>query len=450
MRLRSLKAIMAIYVAVFIVALVAVRTSNYLIAHQALRDEVDRRLATEAAEFATAPSRADWQALTVRHVAAEQADHESADLSFMLLDKAGRQLAGRLRLAHLPPIGFSDFGPEAKVPGVDHGRALTRRFGDGSVLVIVSDNDDLDRFDTLMFRVHFIGFGFTALLVIGGTIWVAVTVSARMRSMQQTVDAVIAGNLRSRIPLDGTNSEFDRQAAAFNRMLDRISQLMSSVRHAAKDVTHELKGPIARLRARTAALVRRNAGGAFQDEAEAILADIDQIIELFASLTLLWEIEGGHRRDRFERFDLQLLADEVVGGLAVVAEDHGQELIAIPGPPAPLTGDRNLMRQLLVNLIGNALLHTPPGSTVRVGIERGQGEMTLIVEDDGPGIPAEQRAHVVRRFGRLEAAAETAGLGLGLTLVEAIARLHDGTLALADAAPGLRVIVTIPLQNPLQ
>lgn len=446
MRPRSLKTIIALYLAVFLVALLAVRSSNYLIANQALRSAVDRRLAAEASEFATPARRADWQALAVRHVADEQADHESADLYFMLLDKTGRHLAGQLRLPHLPPIGFSDFGREARVPGVDHGRALTRRFDDGYVLVIVSDNDDVDHFNAIMFRVQLIGFGITALLVIGGTIWVALAVSARMRSMQQTVDAVIAGNLQSRIPLDGSNSEFDRQAAAFNRMLDRIGELMSSVRHAAKDVTHELKGPLARLRSRTAALVRRDPGGAFQREAEAILGDTDQIIELFASLTRLWEVEGGHRRERFESFDLQQLADEVVEGLALVAEDRGQRLLALPGPPAPMIGDRNLMRQLLVNLIENALRHTPTGSSVRLAIERSLRDLTLMVEDNGPGIPADQRSQVIRRFGRLEASAETAGQGLGLTLVEAITRLHDGTLTLGDAGPGLRATVSIPLQ----
>ncbi|OYY88634.1 MAG: two-component sensor histidine kinase [Sphingomonas sp. 28-66-16] len=436
---------MAIYLAMFLVALLAVRTANYLVANNALRHEVDRRLAAEAAEFSDPARLADWQAMAIRHVADEQQDHESADLYFMLLDKAGRHLAGRLHLDRLPPMGFSDFGREARVPGVDHGRALARRFGDGSVLVIVSDNDDIDRFDSLLFRVQLVGLGITALIVIGGALWVAFTVSGRMRTMQRTVDAVVAGNLQSRIALDGSNSEFDRQAASFNKMLDRIGELMSNVRHAAKDVTHELKSPLARLRSRIAALVRRDGQGDFQAEAEAILAETDQIIELFASLMRLWEIEGGHRRDRFEPFDLAELIDEVVDGLAVVAEDDGHHLSVIAGPPAPITGDRSLMRQLLVNLIENAVRHTPPGTRIRVATDHApDGRLMLVVEDDGPGIPADKHALVVRRFGRLEQSAGIRGQGLGLTLVDAIVRLHDGALRLEDAAPGLRVVATLP------
>ncbi|MEG3152833.1 HAMP domain-containing sensor histidine kinase [Sphingomonas sp. ZT3P38] len=445
MRPRSLRAILAIYVAIFLVALLAVRAANYSVTHHALGQEVDRRLASEAAAIIGPRDRIDEPAMIGR-IAAAQADHDTADLFYLLVDSAGRRRAGSLHLASLPPLGYSDFGEEANVDGVAHGRAFARKLPSRAVLVVVSDNDVVDSFDALLFRVQAIGLGTTALIVIGGALGIAIAIGGRMRAMQRTVDAVIEGDLRSRIPLDGSRSEFDRQAAAFNRMLDRIDELMMSVKHAAKDVTHELKSPLARLRARTAALARHSADDPIGPDIEGLLEQTDQILDLFSSLLRLWEIEGGHRRERFVDIDLTALAAEVAEGLLALAEDSGDMLEIDAAGPVPVRGDLNLLRQMLVNLIENAVRHTPPGTRIMVGTQIRDGQAMMTVSDDGPGIPAEHHATVIRRFGRMDADNQPPGQGLGLTLVDAIARLHHGLFRLEDAGPGLRAVVELPLR----
>jgi signal transduction histidine kinase len=445
-RPRSLRAIIGIYVAIFLVALIAVRAANYTVTHTALGKEVDRRLATEAVAIVGEGNETDQHAV-IKRIEAAQIDHDTADLYYMLVNADGQRIAGKLKLPRLPPIGYSDFDEDAQVPDVAHGRALTRQLNNGATLVVVSDNDVLDSFDRLLFRVQLIGLGITALIVIGGAIGITLAIGARMRAMQRTVDRVIAGDLRSRIPLDGSHSEFDQQAAAFNRMLDRIDDLMTNVKHAAKDVAHELKSPLSRLRGKVAALSRHAAGNPLEPDIDEILEQVDQMIELFSSLLRLWEIEGGHRLERFADIDLRDLAREVGQTLEAVADDMGQELVIGVDGPVPTRGDINLLRQMIVNLIENAIRHTPSGTRISVEATVRDRRAMLIVRDNGPGIPAAQHDAVIRRFGRLEAENKPSGQGLGLTLVDAIARLHAGTLALEDEGPGLRAVVLLPLHS---
>ncbi len=437
---RSLRGIALVYVAVILAALLAVRGASYSLAHQALGIEVDRRLALEADEIA----RAGPLPRVIATIEREQRDHDSADLFFAVFDSADRQVGGALKLRQIPPLGYSDFDERAGISGVGHGRILTRRLVNGATLSVISDNDVRDAFDALMFRAQLIGLILTMLIVVGGTAGMIWEISRRLRSMQRTVDAVMAGDFGRRIPQTGSGSEFDQQAAAFNAMLDRIGALMNDIRHAAKDVAHELKSPLARLRNRLAAIERRSTGTPLAPEIAEALDETDQLLDLFASLMRLWEIEGGHRRERFEPLDLAVLAHEAYESLTPVADDSGHRLTLRGARSVPLRGERNLLRQLLVNLIENAIRHTPSGTEIELSVVPSPTGARLIVTDRGPGIPADQHAQVIRRFGRLDSSVEAPGHGIGLTLVDAIVRLHGGRLALEDAAPGLRVVTDLP------
>ena len=442
-RPRSLRAIMLLYVGVIVAMLLAVRGANYVIIHDALNREVDRRLALEAHEV-TGDAQDGSIAAMARRIRTKERAHESADLMFLLRDRAGRHVAGDLRLAAIPPVGYSDFGDGAGVDGVTHGRAFVKRVADGATLAIVSDNDVVDAFDARLFQAQWVGLAVASLLFAGGAAAIVWQVSRRLRAMQRTVDAVMAGNLASRVPVDGSRNEFDRQAMAFNAMLDRIDALMANVKHAARDVAHELKSPLARLRTRIAALERQAAGTSLGDESSAILAETDQVLEVFASLMRLWEIEGGQRRSHFVSVDLEQLVHEVGETLAPVAEDAGDTLSVQTTGPAVLSGDVHLLRQMVVNLVENAIRHTPAATRIDVFVRATGTAVEIGVADDGPGIPVDAHDTVILRFGRLESSIDRPGHGLGLTLVDAIARLHGGSLRLEDAAPGLRAVIMLP------
>jgi signal transduction histidine kinase len=276
-----------------------------------------------------------------------------------------------------------------------------------------------------------------ALIAIGGGAGLVATAMRLKRAIQQTSGRGRAGDTNRRILQAGDGSAADRREAA----LDSNGTEMAD-RDGAQHIVHELRSPLARLRTRLAALERRTGDFPHAGEVTMLVAEADHILDLFASLTRLWEIEHGARRVRFAAVDLADVVREVADMLWSVAEDGGDRLIAATSPTAPVFGDVNLLRQLLVNLVENAIRHTPRGTTIMIATASTTNEVRLAVSDDGPGIPTDRHEMVLRRFGRLDVTRE--GQGLGLTLVDAIVRLHDGALRLENAAPGLRVVIALP------
>ena len=151
------------------------------------------------------------------------------------------------------------------------------------------------------------------------------------------------------------------------------------------------------------------------------------------------------RYTHFERLDLSNTVLDVAEIYQAVAEDAGQSLsCAVPENPVEIAGDPTLLQQLLSNLIENAVRHCPPGSTFSLALERRPDHVRLTVTDDGPGIPTDEAKKVFRRFYRVDKSRASGGHGLGLPLVKAICRLHDATIELSDAHPGLCVSITFP------
>jgi signal transduction histidine kinase len=171
------------------------------------------------------------------------------------------------------------------------------------------------------------------------------------------------------------------------------------------------------------------------------LEEVDAILDTFAALLRIAQIEGGARRTAFRPVDLTALARAVVGDFAPSAEDAGQRLTLEEGDPLAVDGDPELLTQMLVNLVENALRHAGGSADVSVRVTAESGGAVVAVADDGPGVPAAERERIFDRFYRLERSRSTPGSGLGLALVAAVARLHGATVTLADASPGLDVRV---------
>jgi signal transduction histidine kinase len=256
----------------------------------------------------------------------------------------------------------------------------------------------------------------------------------------------MAGDFARRLPEAGTGDELDRLTATINAMLARIEALMAALRQVTNDVAHDLRGPLARLRQRLeGALAAPREPAADAATLEAALSELDQVLATFAAMLRIAQVEAGVRRGAFAPLDLSALVAAVAEAYAPVAEDQGAELVAEVAPGQRITGDAALLRQLLANLIENALAHG--GAAVRIRVRLRPGPV-LEVADDGPGIPPEERAKVLRRFYRLDRSRGTPGTGLGLALVAAVAALHDARLSLGDAGPGLRVTLDLGAADP--
>lgn len=277
-----------------------------------------------------------------------------------------------------------------------------------------------------------------AVLALGlaGGLLIGRGVARRAAAMEAALAAVQDGALDRRLSVGAGGDEFDRLAARINATLDRLQGLMAALREVTDDIAHDLRTPLTRLRQRldeAAAAPRPEAIAAAQAEA-------DRLLDIFAALLRIAQVESGTQRAGFTRVDLSAIAESVAEVYAPAAEERGQVLSTRIAPGVTLTGDPALLTQMLANLVENAVRHGREGG--RIGLDVSAQEVA--VSDDGPGIPEAERERVFRRFHRLDAARATPGSGLGLALVRAVAGLHGMRIALEDAAPGLRVRVALP------
>ncbi|WP_330218665.1 MULTISPECIES: sensor histidine kinase [unclassified Sphingomonas] len=443
MRFRSLRALTLAFVLAFLVATIGTGFAIHTVTQQTIERLVDRRIEAVSDEVAGTFGDRSPEEL-VRRINAATHERDTGDIGFLLLDTDGRRLGGNIAKLRRLPLGFSTVAVKDRIAGLSAGRALVRDVGRGMTLTTIAETEPFDDYNAARVRIYLLGFGSIVLIVIAGMLVFVVTIRRRIGEMRRTVEAIIDGDMARRVPIHPSGGEFAQQAMAFNRMLDRISELMASISNVSNDIAHDLRTPLARLKSQLALSLRRAETDAQRDDLEAVVAMSDELLEMFAAMLRIAEVEGGDRRAAFAALDLAALADEVATMMQPVVADGDRTLVLDAAAPAEILGDRHLLGQMLVNLIENALRHTPSGTRIEIGITTTGGTAMLTVTDTGPGIPVDQRKLALRRFGRLDASRHDEGHGLGLPLIQAIVRLHRGTIALEDAAPGLRVVIALP------
>jgi signal transduction histidine kinase len=181
------------------------------------------------------------------------------------------------------------------------------------------------------------------------------------------------------------------------------------------------------------------------EDVDKSIAAIDDLIETFQALLRISQIEAGARRERFAVVDLVEIMSRIEDAYSAVAEEKDQMLrFQVPIGPVTVNGDREILTQMLANTVENALRHCNAGAAITVSIAQRETGVLICVSDNGPGIPAPEYDKVFRRFYRLEKSRTTSGNGLGLSLIKAIAQLHEGHVSLSDNHPGLRVEIELP------
>jgi signal transduction histidine kinase len=271
-------------------------------------------------------------------------------------------------------------------------------------------------------------------------------VMRRIGDIDETARAIVAGDLSKRIPVRTGEDEFTSLAATLNGMLERIEALVTELRTVTESLSHDMRTPLTRLktsiqRAADADLdgpVRREALGQAADEADRILASFSAMIDIARA-------EAGMARDQFTDVDLVEVVRDIFELHQPLADEMGVKLDFEAGPSVRVKGHAQFLAQLVSNLVDNALKHGGPGKAIGMSARAVDGRAELVVADQGPGIPADQREAALKRFGRLDASRTTPGSGLGLSLAATLARMHGGELVLEDNQPGLRVRVRMPL-----
>ena len=380
---------------------------------------------------------------TVQRRAAGEYQDEYHDMSFAaLFAPDGHRLAGNLSFmpADLPADGRVhevELTRAGKDPADRPIIAEARRLPDGKLLVFGRGVDVLTTLAGIVARALIVG----AIPAIGpgiaAGIWLSLQARRRVKAVNQIIERIMQGNVRERLPVQDLSDDFDYLASGVNRMLAEIESLLLEVQGVSDNIAHDLRTPLARVRT----LLERGRERA-QTKSDLIaitdraITGLDQAQSIITALLRIGEIEGGERRSGFGAVDLAELVREAADLYAPLAEERFIQFDVETHTIPNVRGDRHLLLEVIVNLLDNAIKFTPPGGHVRLlATDRGDGPL-IRVSDTGPGIAPDERAAVMKRFYRIDKSRHIEGCGLGLSIVCAIARLHDFGIEVGDAEPG--------------
>jgi signal transduction histidine kinase len=414
--------------------------------------------------YAMGTLQADLRTTVSARLAAIMENHAQSDVSMLirnvkevleqdpgayvlLLAPDGQRLAGNVTVNTRRAGWISLIIPRSGPDGVSHRHPVIARgvqLPDGGYLLVGQDGFALDEVRELIARAFGAGGALTLAFALAGGFLVSRGILHRLAIVGQASQEIMHGDMSRRLPTRGTDDEFDQLVVGFNALLDRIGMLMERMRQVTNDVAHDLRTPLTRMRTRLEE-VRRRPRDANEYEAaiDRSIADTEALLDTFAALLRIAQIEATTDTGTLAEVEAAALIATVVELYEPLAEERNQ---SIEGHACEFSihGDRELLIQMLGNLVENACRHTPPGTRIEVGAMVSGDLQILWVQDDGPGIPDNERDRVFRPFYRLDASRTAPGNGLGLSLVAAIAERHRGSVVLSDAAPGLRIDVRIP------
>lgn len=408
--------------------------------HVAFRHQLDATVYDETRTLVD-EFRSDGDAELRQAIADREASTSRQRLMYAVFSPGGQRLYGSLEAAR-PELGMHNIPFIDPREGPDEARGLGVDLSRNERLLVAADREWIERIDHTNLELFGVAFIAACLLGFAGAIALAGYLERRLRSISDSAEAIIAGDTRKRMPVSGRRDEFDRLASTLNRMLDRIEGLLENLRQVSNDVAHDLRTPLARLRNR---LERSSVEVADLVVADA-LRQVDDVLELFAAILRLAEVESGETKRFFTEVDVTALMTELAESYAPAFEDQRRTLLWSVEPNLRISGDRELLAQAMVNLLENAQRHTPVDTIVRFTVTLAGHSICLQVADNGPGVPKRDLPRITKRFARLDSSRNTAGHGLGLSLVTAVAQLHGGRLILKNANPGL--IATVELPQP--
>jgi signal transduction histidine kinase len=361
----------------------------------------------------------------------------------------GHRIAGNLE--SLPGGLTPDVPADAVVVRVDNQeretekvRLATERLPDGEVLAIGRNIEEIAGIANIVRRALTLGLlpAFGLAVVLG--LVLSLRARRRLSEVNRRIQRIVAGDLRERLPTRGGNDPFDQLAVSVNRMLGEIETLIQDIAGVGNDIAHDLRTPLTRVRAR---LERGRARATTLDDLRTVvdqsIGGLDQSLAVVTALLRIAEIEHNRRLEGFSQVQLAPLVREVGDLYEPIAEDKHVTFQVEAADEATVHGDRDLLFEAVANLVDNAVKFTPEGGRLTLALLRRDGESVIQVKDTGPGIPETEREAVLRRFYRSDKSRNTEGLGLGLSLVAAIVKLHGFRFTIT-AGPGCTAEIAFP------
>jgi len=369
---------------------------------------------------------------------------------YFLADASGNKVAGNLD--RMPPEigaagGVFRYATDASRNDPHLGVAIPVELGSGMRLIVGRDVEGQRRLADEMRNAYFLALGFLSFTGLLAGLVMSRLALKRIETINVATRSIMNGDLSRRMTIVGTGDEFDVLSTNLNAMLDRIEALMSGLREVSDNIAHDLKTPLSRLRiSAESALMDPRGAEAYREGLEHTIDKADELIKTFNALLLVARLEAGVLDENAEAFDAGRLVRDFAELYEPVAEERGMKLALDVAEGTTITANRQLVGQAVANLIDNAIKYSAKTKdpVIRISMHPDEEAVEIAVADRGPGVAPEDRERVLRRFVRLEKSRTEPGTGLGLSLVQAVARLHGGSVRLEDNAPGLCVILRIP------
>jgi signal transduction histidine kinase len=394
-------------------------------------------------------AKADGTSAIIQDITERITQGGNAESFYFLSDASGHKLAGNLN-AITPYEGWRESSvddPANQMFSDDDHRlwAQGTRLPDGSFLLVGQDAFRLlATQETIVSTFAWTG-GLAFLVAVLAGLLVSRGFLRRIDDINQTSLAIMDGQLKQRIAVRGTSDEIDRLSLNLNKLFDSNQALLESLKQVSSNIAHDLRTPLSRLRqGLEEARLSPQSKTKMNQAIDRAVDESDQLLTIFAALLRITQIESGTRKAGFRQVDLTSLFQRVDDAYRAVVEEQDKTLTISLAPNLHVVGDRELLLQMLVNLTENAIRHTPKATAITLELKPHASGIMAVISDTGPGIPEDQRSKVFDHFYRLDTARSTPGSGLGLSLVAAIAKLHDLDLQLQDNHPGLKVCILFP------
>ncbi len=449
-----------LFLALFGAAAAAFFAYIYVIASSEVSRIADAAVAPEIAGLEQVYIHGGREALRRAMIAHSGANR---DFFYLLLDQNGSRIWGDISD---PRIGQVDehntvrmyIRVDAPRPDGSVGHRMTRgerqKLNGGEILFVGADVTEAQAYVLRILRALWGAGALVVVLGLVGGVMVARNVSRSVGQLNAVVAAVQAGDLQARVKLRGSGDEFDELAAGLNDMLARLERSIGGLRHAGDAIAHDLRSPLTRLRTRLeVALLDVEAGKGDPTKALAqTLEDADGVLKTFAAVLAIARLQAAGAAPDQALFDPGRLAADIVDLYRPLAEERSLDFTAEVAHGLSVRGNREFIAQAMANILDNAVKYNAAGGAVMLRVRRrSSGEVEFSVTDTGPGVPEADRARVVQRFVRLENSRSKPGVGLGLSLVAAVAQAHGGRLEIdegpgkvGEIGPGLRVALVLP------
>lgn len=444
------------YAGIFVLSSLAAFLVFYIFVSSITQRRTDQELSNEIAEFSFLFTSQGMGAVKA-NIALEAESQGVKDAFFRVVTPDGKELASsNLSPWKSLPVdatvlkrivgGSGRVFITLAIPGQHHSvRVAYGSIGPGAIMQIGRSLADDEAFMEILREI----FGITLAALMGAAVLTGWFMARRalqgLEEVTQTATKIAGGALELRVPVKARSEEIDRLATTFNSMLDRIHALITGMREMTDNIAHDLRSPITRMRGiAEMALAAGGEAGEREALAATTIEECDRLLEMINTMLDITETEAGASPLTMEDVDIAALARDACELFQPLAEDKAVTLVQDAKGRLVVHGNVQRLQRMVANLVDNALKYTPPQGRVTVSVRDSGEEVTIAVSDTGIGIFEKDLPHIFKRFYRGDSSRSQAGTGLGLSLAQAVAVRHGGTLAVASS-PGKGSVFTVTL-----